>query len=123
MAMPGAAAMPRISPGSSGASGVSGAAGAVWPGKAEGDEPDLRLSEVVEALLRTSRLEGPRLVERWLDRLDASGRYALLKLVTGELRIGVTARLAKQALARLGDKDVVEIEEIHRIRDGSTYDA
>ena len=56
--------------------------------------------------------EGPRLVERWLDRLDASGRYALLKLVTGALRVGVTARLAKQALARLGGKDVTEIEEI-----------
>ena len=41
------------------------------------------------------------LVERWLDRLDASGRYALIKLVTGGLRVGVTARLAKQALARL----------------------
>ena len=45
--------------------------------------------------------EGPRLVERWLDALDASGRCALLKLVTGGLRVGVTARLAKQALAPL----------------------
>ena len=60
-----------------------------------------RLSEVVEALHAASRLEGPRLVERWLDRLDASGRFALLKLVTGGLRVGVSARLAKQALARL----------------------
>ena len=61
---------------------------------------------------RASRLEGPRLVERWLDRLDASGRYALLKLVTGGLRVGVSARLAKQALADFGGKDVTEIEEI-----------
>jgi DNA ligase-1 len=52
------------------------------------------------------------LVERWLDRLDASGRHALLKLVTGGLRVGVTARLAKQALAKLGEKDVTEIEEL-----------
>ena len=59
-----------------------------------------------------SRSDGPRLVERWLDRLDASGRFALIKLVTGGLRVGVTARLAKQALARFGGKDVVEIEEI-----------
>jgi DNA ligase-1 len=83
----------------------------VWPAKDEGAAPP-RLHEVVEALHLASRLEGPRLVERWLDRLDASGRYALLKLVTGELRVGVTARLAKQALARLGGKDVIEIEEI-----------
>jgi DNA ligase-1 len=70
------------------------------------------LHEVVEALYAASRLEGPRLVERWLDQLDATGRYALLKLVTGELRIGVTARLAKGALARFGGVDVIEIEEI-----------
>ena len=44
----------------------------------------------------------PQVVERLLDRLDASGRFALLKLVTGGLRVGVSARLAKQALADLG---------------------
>jgi DNA ligase-1 len=84
----------------------------VWPARHEGDGGTPRLSEVVEALRLSSRLEGPRVVERLLDRLDASARYALLKLVTGELRVGVTARLAKQALARLSGKDVIEIEEI-----------
>jgi DNA ligase-1 len=79
-------------------------------GGQESAEPP-RLSEVVQALRAASRLEGPRLVEGLLDRLDASGRYALLKMVTGELRIGVTARLAKQALAQLGGRDVTEIEE------------
>jgi DNA ligase-1 len=82
----------------------------VWPGGEAGAVP--RLSEVVTALERASRLEGPKLVAGWLDRLDASGRYALLKLVTGGLRVGVTARLAKQALARFGAKDVTEIEEL-----------
>jgi DNA ligase-1 len=83
----------------------------VWPAQAlEGAAPSL--SEVVETLHAASRSDGPRLVERWLDRLDASGRFALIKLVTGGLRVGVTARLAKQALARFGGKDVVEIEEI-----------
>jgi DNA ligase-1 len=83
----------------------------VWPARARG-EPVPRLHEVVEALHAASRLEGPRIVEKLLDRLDSSARYALLKLVTGELRVGVTARLAKQALARLGGKDVIEIEEL-----------
>jgi DNA ligase-1 len=83
----------------------------VWPGQMrEAAAP--RLSEVIEGLHAASRSDGPALVERWLDRLDASGRFALIKLVTGGLRVGVTARLAKQALARLGDKDVTEIEEI-----------
>jgi DNA ligase-1 len=44
--------------------------------------------------------------------MDATGRWALIKLVTGGLRIGVSARLAKQALAELGGKEVNEIEEI-----------
>src|SRR5688500_8800681 len=80
----------------------------VWPGRGE-DENMPRLHEVIEALHAASRLEGPRLVERWLDVLDASGRYALLKLVTGELRIGVTASLAKQELTRLCGTTVSEI--------------
>ena len=88
----------------------------VWPSHVETSDP-LRLHEVVEALHSASRLEGPRLVERWLDRLDAAGRYAVLKIVTGELRVGVTARLAKQALAQFGAVDVIEIEEIwHGLR-------
>ena len=41
---------------------------------------------------------------RWLDALDDTGRWALIKLVTGALRIGVSARLAKTAVAALGGR-------------------
>jgi DNA ligase-1 len=82
-----------------------------WPSRPT-DGPMPRLAEVVEALHAASRSDGPALIERWLDRMDASGRHALIKLVTGGLRVGVTARLAKQALAKFGGKDVTEIEEI-----------
>jgi len=82
-----------------------------------GGERDMRndvptLSEVVDALLAASRREGPALVEGWLDRLDPSGRYALIKLVTGGFRIGVSSRLAKQALAEFGQVPIEEIEEL-----------
>jgi DNA ligase-1 len=77
-----------------------------------GDAASPRLSEVVERLLAASRTEGPRLVEDWLDQLDAVGRWALIKLVVGGLRIGVSARLAKQALADLAELPVNEIEEV-----------
>ncbi|UGX88838.1 cisplatin damage response ATP-dependent DNA ligase [Phyllobacterium meliloti] len=70
------------------------------------------LGDVVASLARASRSDAIRLVEKWLDQLDASARYALLKLVTGGLRIGVSARLAKQALADFGKVDVGEIEEL-----------
>ena len=56
--------------------------------------------------------ELPAQLARWLDALDETGRWALLKLVTGGLRIGVSARLAKTAAAALGDKDAQEIELI-----------
>ena len=83
----------------------------IWPGRRGANRaPELR--EIVETLASASRAEGPRLMEGWLDALDASGRWALIKLVTGGLRIGVSARLAKTALAAYGDTDVSEIEEL-----------
>src|SRR3984885_8851882 len=83
----------------------------VWPAKS-GANHEPELPEVVETLRTASRREVPQLLERWLDALDADGRWALLKLLTGGLRVGVSARLAKQALALLGDVDVTEIEEV-----------
>ena len=59
---------------------------------------------------RSANRELPAQIARWLDALDETGRWALLKLVTGALRVGVSARLAKTAAAALGDKDVTEIE-------------
>ena len=52
------------------------------------------------------------MLARLLDAAGIPARYALIKLVTGGLRIGVSARLAKQALANLGGVDAAEIEEI-----------
>ncbi|MBP7003642.1 cisplatin damage response ATP-dependent DNA ligase [Amaricoccus sp.] len=82
----------------------------IWPTRGTADDP--RLSTVVDALHAASRREAPQVVERLLDRLDPPARFALLKLVTGGLRVGVSARLAKQALADLGGRDVAEIEEV-----------
>jgi len=86
-----------------------------WPEKQNAlpsgnDAPGL--AEVVETLQASSRREGPSLVEDWLDRLDPPGRYALLKLVTGGFRMGLSGRLIKQALAAFGDVNVNEIEEL-----------
>jgi DNA ligase-1 len=70
------------------------------------------LSEVVEGLATAGKAELPRLIATWLDALDEIGRWALLKLITSELRIGVSARLAKTAVASLGDLDPDEIEHV-----------
>ncbi len=72
----------------------------------------LSLSTIVETLQTATRANAPKIVEDLLDALDSQGRYALLKLVTGGLRIGASSRLVKQALADYGAKDVTEIEEL-----------
>ena len=68
------------------------------------------LSEVVTTLASLGKTELPAQLAQWLDGLDEVGRWALLKLVTGALRIGVSARLAKTAVAALGNRDADEIE-------------
>jgi DNA ligase-1 len=80
----------------------------------EHSEPDgataLKLTTVVQTLTTLGKAQLPQQLARWLDALDENGRWALIKLVTGGLRVGVSARLAKTAVAALGDKDLQEIE-------------
>lgn len=72
----------------------------IWPAdKDHRANREPALSEVVEALRTAKRGEVQGLIERWLDALHPKGRWALLKLVTGGLRIGLSARLAKTAAA------------------------
>ncbi|NHO33208.1 cisplatin damage response ATP-dependent DNA ligase [Acetobacter fallax] len=70
------------------------------------------LAEVVAALEATPKADLPGLVAGWLDVSDSSSRYAILKLMTGSLRVGASARLAKTALAELGGITPDEIEEV-----------
>jgi DNA ligase-1 len=70
------------------------------------------LAHVIHTLATLGKAELPAQLARWLDDLDETGRWALLKLVTGSLRIGVSARLAKSAVAAIGDKTADEIELI-----------
>ncbi|MEM8617464.1 MAG: cisplatin damage response ATP-dependent DNA ligase [Pseudomonadota bacterium] len=83
----------------------------IWPAQ-HGANYVPPLSEIVGELTDATKAQGERLIEGWLNALDARGRWALLKLVTGGLRIGVSARLAKVALAQFGDVEPNEIEEI-----------
>jgi DNA ligase 1 len=70
------------------------------------------LAEIVTTLSAASRAEVGAHLAPWLDAIDVTGRWALLKLVTGSLRIGVSARLAKVALAEWSGADVAKIEEV-----------
>jgi DNA ligase-1 len=84
----------------------------VWP-RRPGANREPELSEVVDALRGATRAEVQRLIEGWLDALpQPTERWALLKLMTGALRVGLSARLAKQAAADMGPVDVSEVVEV-----------
>ena len=70
------------------------------------------LTEVVETLATAGKSDLPARVAGWFDALDETGRWALLKLITRELRVGVSARLAKTAVAQLGGVEPDEVELI-----------
>jgi DNA ligase 1 len=76
------------------------------------NSPPPTLAGVVAALDTLPKAQIGVQIALWLDALDEAGRWALLKLVTGGLRIGVSARLAKTALASLGGIEPDAIEEV-----------
>jgi DNA ligase 1 len=87
----------------------------MWPARSassptSGGGDELSLTTVIETLSTLGKAELPARLARWLDVLDETGRWALIKLVTGALRIGVSARLAKAAVAALGATDAQDIE-------------
>ena len=85
----------------------------MWPAAATSAAPP-RLAEVVATLGGAARGDLPGIVAGWLDASDAPARLALLKLITGGLRVGISARLAKVALAGLaaGRIEADAIEEV-----------
>jgi DNA ligase 1 len=83
----------------------------IWPH--HGQQQDLpSLSELIELFNTTSKSELPKLIASLLTRAAINERWALVKLATGALRIGLSARLAKTALANMSGKDLQELEEI-----------
>ncbi|MEM7571072.1 MAG: ATP-dependent DNA ligase, partial [Pseudomonadota bacterium] len=83
----------------------------LWPAQPRNSPPP-PLTEVVDTLAAMTRAEAAQQVAIWLDVLDVNGRYALIKLLTGGLRVGVSARLAKVAFAQAFDVTPEEVEEI-----------
>jgi DNA ligase 1 len=85
----------------------------IWPARRTNAGPPT-MTEVVQTLLSTPKPELPAIVAGWLDASNVSVRYALLKLITGALRVGASARIAKIALAELagGRIEADDIEEV-----------
>jgi len=82
----------------------------LWP-EPEGAKDPPSVAEAVDALSHMTRLSAMRDLANLLDRLDAPGRFALIKLATGAMRIGISARLAKVAFAQAFDVGIDDVEE------------
>ncbi|MEZ5875407.1 MAG: hypothetical protein R3D30_11470 [Hyphomicrobiales bacterium] len=83
----------------------------LWPAaKAAKDTP--RLAAVVEAVQTAAPTEMPALLASWLDKARRDRPLGLLKLLTGALGVGVSARLAKTALAEWSGQPLADIEEV-----------
>ncbi len=85
----------------------------IWPDHMREDATeDIRLNTVVAELQEVTRKDAPRLLASMMDRMDANSRYALIKLATGGMRVGVSARLAKTCFAHAFGLDVNDVEEV-----------
>lgn len=82
----------------------------IWPTYKSGELPSI--TELIERVKATPKARLPGVINELLDIANPDERWALIKLVTGGLRIGISARLAKTALAHYSGKDLTEIEKI-----------
>lgn len=84
----------------------------LWPEPKDAvPQAPLTLVEVTTQLSNLTRVTAPKELPLLLDRMDARGRFALIKLATGGMRVGVSARLAKTAFAQAFAVAVEEVEE------------
>ncbi|MBH1999032.1 MAG: cisplatin damage response ATP-dependent DNA ligase [Sphingomonadaceae bacterium] len=84
----------------------------LWPFAESVDDATIGLADAVERLHAVSRAAAPDTLAGMMDHLDASGRFALLKLATGGLRVGISARLAKTGFAQAFGLDVDDVEQV-----------
>ena len=84
----------------------------LWPDGMASEAQSPLLCDIAETLGSVDRIGLGPILAGWLDKLNATERWALLKLLTGALRVGVSARLAKLAVAQAWQRDVTEIEEL-----------
>ncbi|WP_439562032.1 cisplatin damage response ATP-dependent DNA ligase [Roseinatronobacter sp.] len=81
----------------------------IWP--VDGQK-NPALADVVAQLRDTPKAQLEGVIVALLDSLGPSQRYACLKLATGGLRVGVSARLARTAFAKWAALPLPEVEEI-----------
>ncbi len=87
----------------------------IWPDRDGVAKADIALSAAIAALHAMNRRTAPTELAELMDRLEEHERFALLKIATGAMRIGVSARLARTALAQAFDTDLDRVEELWHV--------
>ncbi len=82
----------------------------IWPDHTDADLPSL--SQIILELDTVPPARLPDIIAGYLSGASATERWAIIKLATGNLRVGVSARLAKTALAEFSGKSLEEIEQV-----------
>ncbi|MEO0443174.1 MAG: cisplatin damage response ATP-dependent DNA ligase [Pseudomonadota bacterium] len=70
------------------------------------------LADLVDSFSSANKQDIAALLSTLLDNMNAPERWALLKLGTRGLRVGVSARFLKKILADYGNKDIAAVEKI-----------
>lgn len=83
----------------------------LWP-HSEAVSPLPSLHSIVDTFANVAKQQVSKTLADYLTMMTPSQRWALLKLGTRGLRIGVSARSIKQILADYGNKDIKEIETL-----------
>ena len=85
----------------------------IWPGVAEPSGSSLpSVTAFIDTVGRLPKSQLAPYIAGHLDTATPAERWAMIKLATGGLRVGVSARLAKTALAAYSGRDLGEIEKI-----------
>ncbi|WED42039.1 cisplatin damage response ATP-dependent DNA ligase [Legionella cardiaca] len=84
----------------------------LWPESSVKRTSLPNLSEIITALKELPKQSIASYLAELLSKSNVVERWALLKLGTGSLRVGVSARFVKKALAQYGNVDIQEIEHL-----------
>jgi DNA ligase-1 len=91
---------------------LSETAALLWPESTLQSSALPSLEELFQQFNALNKDQIKKYLTQLLDQSNPIERWALLKLGTGGLRIGVSARFLKQALAQYGGMDIHTIEQI-----------
>ena len=82
----------------------------IWPYEKKGELDNI--SELTHKLKNLIKTDLDETIENLLSIANETERWAIIKLISGGLRIGVSSRLTKTALAKFSHKNLDDIEKI-----------